>query len=467
MIRDVLHHAGDVIAEIFKKEETWFLLLFSGLSMWLLIAFFEKVWAAIQAFLLFTWPIWLFFIILPVFVSLWLYMRQAKYKQDIKWVIMELKIPREVKKSPQAMEQVLTAIHSLRNAAGDIKEIYWDGEVTYWWSLEVVSFGGEIRFFVRSAKGRVQLVKAAFFSYYPDVELEEIDDYTEQFPKDMTEVYGKQMDLWGTEMKLTGKAAYPIKTYEDFEHMEEEKQFDPISAFLEVLGRVRKEEIVGIQILIAPASPKWKDKFNSILEELKKPATATVKSSGGEEGGDKEMLIARSPGHIEVLKKVEENLSKPAFDTLIRFVYLSPKDGFSDTFPRMGLTGAFNQYSALNLNGFRGNNNVATRTRIWNWPHILPKVRVEYRKQRMLLNYRTREVPPETWMGRFVTSYFFNWNFGSERFLMNVKCLATLFHPPTAVVLTAPHMRRLESRRTGPPAGLPIYGEESEIERFT
>ncbi len=204
--------------------------------------------------------------------------------------------------------------------------------------------------------------------------------------------------------------------------------------------------------------------------EAETAANPTSTRSGGgegEEGGTQEMLIARSPGHIEILKKVEENLSKPAFDTLVRFIYLSPKEGFSDTFPRRGLRGAFNQYSALNLNSFRDNYSITTRTRIWNWPHIFPKVRNEYRKQRLLHNYRTREVPPETWMGKLLTSYLFNWNFGSKRFLMNVKCLATLYHPPTAVVLTAPHIRRVESRRTGPPAGLAIYGEEGEIERFT
>ena len=472
MIRDIVRHAGDVIAELFKKEETWFLLLFTGLSAWLLIAFFEKIWAAVQAFLLFTWPIWLFFIIFPVFVSLWLYVRQAQFKRNIKWVILELKIPREVRKSPQAMEQVLTAIHSLRNAPGDIKEWYWDGEVTRWYALEMVSFGGEVRFFLRVYKRQKDLVQAAFFSYYPDLEVVEADDYMDLFPKDMTETYAKQMDIWGTEMVLVNEGAYPIKTYEDFEHMEEEKQFDPISTFLEVLGKLRKEETVGIQILIAPASPKWRDEFEGTVNKLKKPATATIKTGGTvEEGGGtngtKEMLIARSPGHIEVLKKMEENLSKPAFDTIIRFIYLSPKEGFSDTFPRRGIAGAFNQYAALNLNGFRQNHKVGTRTRIWKWPHIFPKVRNEYRKQRMLLSYRTREVPPETWMGRLATSYLFNWNFGSKRFPMNVKCLATLFHPPTAVVLTAPHIRRVESRRTGPPAGLPIYGEEGEIERFT
>ena len=49
---------------------------------------------------------------------------------------------------------------------------------------------------------------------------------------------------------------------------------------------------------------------------------------------------------------------------------------------------------------------------------------------------------------------------------MNVEGIATLFHPPTAVVLTAPHVKRVESRKVGPPAGLPIFGEEEELEKY-
>ena len=84
----------------------------------------------------------------------------------------------------------------------------------------------------------------------------------------------------------------------------------------------------------------------------------------------------------------------------------------------------------------------------------------------MLLNYRKREVPVETLIGRMLTSYLFNWNTTSKRFIMNTKCLATLFHIPTSTVLTEPHLKHLESKRAGPPSGLPIFGEEEELERY-
>ena len=50
--------------------------------------------------------------------------------------------------------------------------------------------------------------------------------------------------------------------------------------------------------------------------------------------------------------------------------------------------------------------------------------------------------------------------------MMNTRSLATLFHPPTFLVLTAPHLRRVESKKTGPPAGLAIYGDEGDLEKF-
>jgi len=473
MFSDLFSHFSDFIAELFKKEEVWFLLVIIlvggaiAIHVPAAVVSIGSIWYFLWRFLELTWWFWLFIILFQVFKSTWLFWRRELFKRSIKWTLLELRIPLEIQKSPQAMEQVLKGLHSLGNYPGDIREKYWDGEVTLWFSLEMVSFGGEIRFFVRCDKKQKDLVEAQFFSYYPDVEVVEVDDYINAFPQNLAEMREKGLELWGTEMVLAKEDAYPIKTYPNFESTEEEKQFDPISTFLEVLGKVKKEEVVGIQILIAPAPSNWKDKWEKLVEELQEPATMAV--SAGESEGDtsaREVPIARTPGQTDVLEAVEENLSKPAFSTLIRFIYLSPREMFYDSFARKGLRGAFQQYGALNLNSFKDNKNISTRTRFWDWPHIFSKRRNEYRKERILYNYRRREVPPETRMGRLITSKFFNWNFHSKRFHMNVEGLATLFHPPTAVVLTAPHIRRVESRKAGPPAGLAIFGGEEEIEKY-
>jgi len=365
------------------------------------------------------------------------------------------------------MEQVFSQIHQLRNAAADIQEKYWDGEVTRWFTFEIVSFAGEVHFYARVYHKSRPVFEAAFFSFYPDIELVEAEDYVNNLPTSIREIRDKQYDLWGTEMVLTKEACYPIKSYVTFESPDEEKQFDPIATFLEVLGKVKEGQFVGIQILAAPAGAEWKDEFEKTLEKLKESKTKKEEYKGPE--GQLESFarfIARSPGETDVLKAIENNLSKSAFETIIRFIYLSPKTLFYDSFARKGVSGAFNQYGALDLNSFVQNYAMSTRVKIWNWPFVFPRRRNEYRKQRLLNLYRHREFTIETFMGKLITSSIFNLNFHSKPFLLNTESLATLFHPPTAIVMTAPHVRRVESRKATPPAGLPIYGDEKEIEKY-
>lgn len=411
-----------------------------------------------------TWWFLLFLILLPVFHSVWLYWRQSLYKRAQKYVLLELKIPREISKSPLGMEQVLSTMWGLRNRAEDIAERYWKGEVTRWFSLEIVSFGGETHFYIRAFRKQKKLVKAAFLSYYSDLEITEVNDYVDALPKDVDELNTKGLNLWGSEMILSRPAAYPIKTYAEFEDKEEEKSFDPISSFLEVLGEIKKHEVVGIQINIAPIDPGWRKRWSKLIEELQKPKQ--VKTGKIKDGVPEMKALPSTPGEKDTIKAIEENLSNLAFDTIIRFIYVSPRAIFYDSFARRGITGAFSQYATLNLNSFRQNYKMSTRTRLWLPPHFFPKWRNDLRIHRILHFYRTREMPEETFMGRVLSSHPLNWNFHSKVIQLGIKSIATLFHPPTRVVLTTPHIRRIESRKAAPEAGLSIFGEESALEKF-
>lgn len=467
MIKNILDEFFSLIIELLSKEETWLILAVIGIGSVTVFMVpgidYMLILLTILDFFTSTWWLWVFLILLPIFRDLWVHWRQEVFKSSLKFILLEIRVPREIEKSPQAMEQVLSALHSFRNAPGDIRGKYVEGEVTVWFSLEIVSFGGEVHFYIRCQEKQRNLVEAAFFSYYPDVEMIEVPDYTDGFPKDIEELYMSGKDMWGTEIVLSREEMYPIKTYPFFESEADEKKFDPISTFLEVLGKLKQGEVVAMQFLIAPSANDWAKKWESSLEKLQEPTTTKIET---DEGETRNVPISRTPGQYDVLEAVERNLSKPAFDTLIRFMYLSPKDIYYESFAMRGIVGAFNQYGALNLNSFIQNYPVSTRTAIWYWPHMFPKIRNEFKKQRILYNYIHREVPPEKWIGRVITSKFFNWNFLSRRFTMNVEGIATIFHLPTSIVLTAPHIKRNESKKGGAPAGLAIYGEEEEIQKF-
>jgi hypothetical protein len=147
-------------------------------------------------------------------------------------------------------------------------------------------------------------------------------------------------------------------------------------------------------------------------------------------------------------------------------LYFSPKPLYYDSFAKRGVSGSLNQYASLGLNSFIANYGVTTLTKAIIKPFVFPGTRKILKQERILFNYKHRVTPPLTWLARFVTSHPLNWNFATKSFQITTRSLATVFHPPTSTVVTTPHMVRVESRKAGPPAGLAIFGEETEVERF-
>lgn len=378
------------------------------------------------------------------------------------------------------------SMHSLRNTPDNKKERYIDGQITRWFSLEIVSFGGEIHFYIRCPEQFKTLIQTPIFSYYPDVEVVDVEDYVEVLPKNTAEMYARDLDIWGTEVILAKEEAYPIKTYPNFEGTPE-NSFDPIATLLEVLGKMRREELAAVQINIVPKDSKeWRDKWRGEVDKLRakiieplesgKPKTPKLKydfSEGilpiitNEDGKDgKQFAPWPTPGVSAAMGAVENNISKPAFDTVIRVMYMGPKAAFYDSFVRQGVMGSFNQYSTLDLNAFKSNGNAGTKAAPNKYPFVFAKERTEYRKQRFLYNFRRREVPEQNFMGKFMTSYLLNFNTHSKFTVLNTESLATVFHIPTQAVMSAPHIKRVESRKVGPPAGIAIFGEDEDIDKF-
>ena len=87
------------------------------------------------------WWIVSFLILFTLATNMWLWWKQILFKNKMEWTLLEIVPPREVRKSPKAMEQILTTIYSLKNAPGDFFEKWIDGEVTKWFSLEITSSG--------------------------------------------------------------------------------------------------------------------------------------------------------------------------------------------------------------------------------------------------------------------------------------------------------------------------------------
>lgn len=438
--------------------------------MWL-STFLDNAISVALTFLRLTWPAILFFVAFPLVRSLWVYWKNRTFEASLKFVFLELKMPREITRTPRSMDQFFHAIAGMGNWAGHLGEKYLLGEVTIWFTFEVVSLGGEIHFYARVFDQYVNIFKAALFSAYPEIEVTEAEDYTHKWvPHNILELELQNKDLYANEFVLAKEPAYPIKTYLQFETNVEEQQVDPMGVFIESMASLDPTEFVGVQYNIASAGLNWGEQYKKIVEDLRTPKLAEGSAAHGATGEDlaaalKTSLLQKSPGQTDILKAVERNLSKPAFVTNCRLLYIAPKKIFADRVPRRAIKGAFAQYNAADLNSMVFNDRMNTKPGWFDPPYIFKRTRRRARKNRNLHLWIERELGIHEFVGRWLSGHWFN-TWGSRTDILSTESLATLYHPPTTLVVTGPHTQRVESRKMGAPAGLPIYANEDVLERF-
>ena len=162
---------------------------------------------------------------------------------------MEIIPPREVLRSPKAMELFITnALYHWSQKGG--KEEYWQGAVWFWFSLEIASIDGQVHFYIRTPTRIRDLIETQMYAQYPQAQVKEVEDYTlgvdEITPK-------SEWNGWGCEFALEKPEAYPIKTYVDFgldKDPKEEFKIDPVSPIVEFFGSLKKENKLGCKLLL-------------------------------------------------------------------------------------------------------------------------------------------------------------------------------------------------------------------------
>ena len=183
---------------------------------------------------------------------IWVHYVQQDFISGIDFVLLEVVPPREVLRSPRAMELFFTnALYHWSMKGG--QEEYWQGAVWFWFSLEIVSIEGQVHFYVRTPSRLKGLVETQIYSQYPQAQVRVADDYTLAIDEISDE---SDWGLWGCEFGLDKPEAYPIKTYVDFgldKDPKEEYKIDPISPIIEFMGSIGKGEQVWIQIVVRPS----------------------------------------------------------------------------------------------------------------------------------------------------------------------------------------------------------------------
>ncbi len=392
----------------------------------------------------YTWsPVWLPVVFIISGFRAWINYRRQKFWQKEGSVLLEIKLPKEITKSPLAMETVLGAFHQGGGESTWIDRI-WKGKTRARFSLEIASFGGNVKFFIWTQLKHKDNIKAQIYSQYPEVEIYEVEDYTKLFYYNPN-----KNNLWASEFALTKPDPYPIKTYIDYgldKNPKEELKIDPITPMIEFLGSITEGHTVWFQIIIRAHKKRRlfdifgtkEDSWEDDAERERKKIMEKLKVAK-EEGSFPRIP---SKGEAEKIAALERSISKFPFDCGIRAIYIADKDKFNPS-NIGGILGSVKQYSSLNLNGFKPAGWMNDFDYPWDeWFNRKNKIR-----PRVLEEFKLRRYFYSPWKCKKFH--------GSKSFVLNVEELATIYHFPGSVAST-PTFERIPSIKAKAPSNLPV-----------
>ncbi len=382
------------------------------------------------------------FIIMPVvwipIVAILVFFGYRNYKKlnrlnvtNTDSVLLMLEIPRTNDKRELAAEQMFASLHGiLRSSKIELRN---SGGVQEHFSFEIVSTGGQIRFYIWMPRRYQSFVEGQVYAQYPSVQIYKMDD-------DYVDDCDKYPVSFTTELTLTENEALPIKTFENFE-------VDPLAGITGTLAKLNPDnsEELWIQILTRPIADDWRKKTTD--KWISKVKSGRKFFGGGSTGIDWTWLFeilgaffrppnggtngSKAPELSERDKtriaKAEEKATKLGYEVKIRLAYLG-KDQTDAELNMQALVGTFKQYNSTNLNGFRRTGG------------SFKKEELDAYKMRL---------------------------FQDHGFILNVSELASVYHLPHTSVET-PNIVWASSKTAEPPAKLPlITGDPAHDENIS
>lgn len=448
----------EALEKIIIEQWKWVLVLILGIYLWVsgLVLPVIRELIPLGAVIVLGRMAWVF----------WVHYIRADFISGIDYVLLEIIPPREVLRSPKAMELFFTnALYHYSNKGG--KEEYWQGAVWFWYSLEIASIDGQVHFYIRTPTRVRSMIETQMYAQYPQAQVREVADYT----RAVDEISEQSAWMgWGCEFKLAKPEAYPLRTYADYgldKDPKEEFKVDPLSPVVELFGSLQKGEQMWMQIIVTPSKKQFKNHgtggYHDWVEESKyeqmrllKPYT-NVRDNGS--------IEIRAPGFLEnVAKAMSLKTTKLGFDTGIRVMYVAKKEVYNMS-NRRNLRLIFRQYANPDSNSLERHNSTQADALGSSILSLSPK-KVMILASRMLVEFQERNFVHDPMKVKlfnehafpgpimFIIRKFFLPYFHSVMYVLNVEELATLWHFP-GQILKVPTLERIESKEASPPTNLP------------
>lgn len=407
-------------------------------------------------------------IVLPIVTGMmawesWRLFQHYRFIDNLDFKLLEIKIPKNVLKTPKAMEQIFAAAHAPYSYGYYWWDIWWKGMEEFWMSFELVGRAGESHFYLRVPAAFRNMMESAIYSQFPEAEITETEDYLESMPHVLP---NKEFTLNGFEEILRHPNYLPIRTYPMFEDPTEERRVDTMGALLEAMSKMRGDEQMWLQVIVKSAGEENQKEGEKAIAKLMGIEEKNEKKAGifpkidlgisfeeairgpfehpGEAGKEKKeddwkklrFLIA--PHDKERAEAIQKKIAKLSFAATIRFIYIERRD--TPTKPEHGnsIHGFIRQFNTQDLNQLKPDKSTTTAGYA---------VRGLFKQQRL------------HWRRRVMYEHYYHILPAHHESILNVEELATVFHFPTGIVSTS-ELEKVESKKGTAPATLPIVEEE-------
>ncbi len=364
-------------------------------------------------------------------------------------ILLEVKLPRDILKSPRAMEAVFNSFGGMGSGEVSFIQRAWLGQVRPWFSFEIASFGGETHFYIWCWGTYKRHIETSIYAQYPEVEIYEVEDYATKFS-----YTPDRYAAFVTEYTLAQGDSLPIKSYIDWEldkDPKEEFKIDPISYALEVMSSLKPGEQMWVQIMIRivgketahhalnPGSRDWKKEVEDAVEKVRTEASINVgKRDADDHDEAKYGQFPRPTWRMtEQIAAMERHMGKVPFEVGIRGIYIAPAGEVHG--PTLnGLRLFFKQFNNSNylnaINPTRGHN-------IFDFPW--QDFRGMY-----------REAIARWYFDAYQQRSYFYTPYSLPSFVLSSESLASIYHFPSRGVV-APGLERISAKKSEPPSNLP------------
>jgi hypothetical protein len=382
--------------------------------------------------------------------KLWYILQRSEFLAKQKYILLEIKPPRNLVKTPLAMETFLTSIH---NTGG---ESTWYarfmGGTRPFWSLELASLEGQVHFYIYGRESLRRNTESQLYAQYPGVQIVEAPDYTR-----LISAKPEEYNIWGCDYKHTAKDPLPIRTYIEFgldKVQKEPEQVDPLSQIIEFMGSLGPGEYMWLQFIIRAHKGEkyhknnkegktytWKDEAQEMIEKIRHDTRDNYidAATGEERPGFPNPTKAQS----EKMAAIDRNVSKLAFDVGGRCIYIARPANFQGA----SIGQVINLFKPFTSEGWNGINSSGWMKTYddYPWERNVGK-RKAHTIREMVEAYRRRQF--------FYDPFFHKGLKAKEAMVMSAEEIATVYHIPSGTTAT-PSLSRVSSATAEAPSNLP------------